>query len=305
MTDMTRPEHSIETGHTVPIVGAVGRELRICWAFSAGDLTATVIPATTFAVAGWMSAGAVIWSLPVLLTECLAYFWLYIYTFNLSNQLVGIDEDRLNKPHRPLVTGLVTPNGTRKRLAVTTSVFLVLGAQIGVLEWAALWVGAWLFHNHLGGARTMWGKNAAMVVGTIAQLAAAWHLATPLTATAWTWILSIALPLAVLVSLQDLRDVTGDAAVGRRTAITVFGEYGCRRFFSAAFAIYPPLLYVVLYRDSSTAALTIGTLAATLSYTISYRVIRLRTRRADNTTYLLYTYWYCATLVSAIAACTH
>ncbi|MFI6362307.1 UbiA family prenyltransferase [Nocardia sp. NPDC050630] len=278
------------------------RELNICWSFSAGDLTATVVPATTFAVAAWMSTRAGIASLPLVLAECLVYFWLYIYTFNLSNQLTGIEEDRRNKPHRPLVVGLVTPQGAKWRLVWVTAAFLALGAALQVLAWTVLWIAAWAFHNHLGGARALWGKNAAMVAGTIAQLAAAWQIVTPLTPAAWTWIAAIAIPLSVLVSLQDLRDIDGDLAVGRRTAAVVFGEVACRRFFAAAFVIYPIAMHFLVYRNAATVTALIGAAAALLSFVIAYRVLRWRDRRADHTTYLLYTYWYCLTLASAVFA---
>ncbi|WP_330256434.1 UbiA family prenyltransferase [Nocardia sp. NBC_00565] len=278
------------------------RELQICWSFTRGDLTATVLPATTFALAAWMSAATPRSALPTVIIWCLSYFWLYIYTFDLSNQLIGIEEDRLNKPHRPLVVGLITPREAWWRLGVTTTAFLTLGAALGVLEWTALWVAAWVFHNHLGGARAAWGKNAAMVAGTIAQLAAAWQIVTPLTAAAWTWILTIAIPLGVLVSLQDLRDIDGDLAIGRRTAVAVVGETACRWFFAAAFTGYPVALYLLLYRHAPTIAMLLGGAGALLSLTIAYRVVRLRSRRADHTTYLLYTLWYCVTLASAVFA---
>lgn len=278
------------------------RELRICWLFSAGDLTATVVPATIFAVAAWASTRVSVASLPQVLAECLVYFWLYIYTFNLSNQLTGIEEDRRNKPHRPLVVGLVTPRGAKWRLIWATAAFLALGAVLQVLEWTVLWIAAWAFHNLFGGARTLWGKNAAMVAGTIAQLAAAWQIVTPLTPAAWTWIAAIAIPLSVLVSLQDLRDIDGDMAVGRRTAVVVFGETACRWFFAAAFASYPIAMHFLVYRNAPVPAALLGLIAALLSYVIAYRVLRCRNRRADHTTYLFYTYWYCLTLASAVLA---
>lgn len=291
-----------------PRIGAIARaplrELYICWSFTWGDLTATVLPATTFAIAAWASTDLPTSSLPFILLKCIVYFWLYIYTFNLSNQLIGIEEDRVNKPHRPLVVGLITPRGAWWRLAFTTTVFLTLGTVLGVFFWTALWVIAWTFHNHLGGARTAWGKNGAMVAGTVAQLAAAWGIVTPLTAIAWTWILTIAVPLGLLVSLQDLRDVAGDMEVGRRTAVVVFGERNCRIFFCVSFAIYPIIVYFLLYRDVPTMAALLGGIGALISYLISYRVIRFRTRRSDNTTYMLYTYWYCVTLASAVFSFT-
>lgn len=281
---------------------SVRRELRICWSFTRRDLTATVIPATTFAIAAWVHSGRPATILPVVGSQCLIYFWLYIYTFNLSNQLIGIEEDRLNKPERPLVTGLVTPREAWWRLAVTTALFLAAGAAFGVLEWTLLWIAAWVFHNHLGGARRFLGKNAAMVAGTVAQLAAAWQLVIPPNALAWKWILAIAIPLGVLVSLQDLRDVRGDIAIGRRTAVTVFGDRACRYVFAVAFAVYPLVLYALLYRHGAWPAVTMWGVCATVSFTIAYRVLALRTSRADHATYMLYTYWYCLTLASAVAA---
>lgn len=286
----------------VRLVRAPMHEARVCWSFTWGDLSATVLPATTFAVAAWNSTGLPAQSLPTIIAKCLVYFWLYIYTFNLSNQLIGIDEDRINKPHRPLVTGLITPTGARRRLVFVTAAFVLVGALFGVLLWTCLWVAAWTLHNHLGWARTAWGKNAAMVAGTIAQLAAAWQIVTPLTGTAWTWILTIAVPLGVLVSLQDLRDLAGDAEIGRRTAVMVMGERNSRLFFCVAFALYPLATYLALYRSAPTTAQCIGGAAAVLSLAIAYRVVRLRDRRSDNTTYMMYTYWYCITLASAVFA---
>ncbi|WP_433761602.1 UbiA family prenyltransferase [Nocardia sp. CA-135398] len=299
---MAAPPEAPECRRVGVLTSGLLREIHICWSFSAGDLTATVVPATTFAVAAWASTHTGVAALPLVLAECLVYFWLYIYTFNLSNQLTGIEEDRRNKPHRPLVVGLVSPQGARWRLMWVTATFLVLGAVLGVLEWTVLWIVAWCFHDQFGGARTLWGKNAAMVAGTIAQLAAAWQIVTPLTPAAWTWIAAIAIPLGVLVSLQDLRDIDGDVAVGRRTAAVVFGEVACRRFFAAAFSGYPIAMHFLVYRNAPLPAALVGIAAALLSFVIAYRVLRLRDRRADHTTYLLYTYWYCLTLASAVLA---
>lgn len=281
---------------------ALPRELWLFWSFTWGDLTATVLPATVFATAAWAHAGQPRSRLAEVIAECLIYFCLYIYTFNLSNQLVGIAEDRLNKPHRPLVRGLVSVNGAWARLAVSTLGFLLVGLVLGVAEWAVAWVAAWVFHNHLGGARTWWGKNTAMVVGTVAQLGAAWQIVAPLDDQAWTWILAIAVPLCVLVSLQDLRDQQGDAAVRRRTAAVAFGERRLRVALCVLFALYPVPLYLLLYLRVPALASVIAAGAAALSLVISFRVIRYRDPKADNLTYMLYTYWYCLTLASAVPA---
>ncbi|GGK63082.1 UbiA family prenyltransferase [Nocardia camponoti] len=264
-----------------------------------------MVPATLFTTAAWGYDGADVSRLPVLLAAAVVYFALYIYTFDLSNQLTGIEEDRLNKPHRPLVTGLVTPAGARTRLIVATVAFLVTGAATGVLEWALLWTAAWYFHNHMGGARRLWGKNLAMTAGTIAQLSAAWQLVTPLDSTAWRWILVIAVPLTLLVSLQDFRDLHGDHANRRRTLVMILGEPASRALMCACFAVYPALLYVVLYRHADLATTLCAIVVAILSEAIAVRILRLSGRRADNRTYVLYTLCYCVILASAIPALWH
>jgi len=295
----SRPERAT-VGVLAAVLRSFSREIQLWWSFSKGDLTATILPATTFAMAACASAHLHWPSVPLVLLKCLLYFWLYIYTFNLSNQLTGIEEDRLNKPHRPLVVGMVSIRGAWWRLFLTTGAFLVFGAVVGVLAWTVLWVVAWTFHNHLGGARAAWGKNLAMVAGTVAQLAAAWQIVIPLSSAAWTWILAIALPLGLLVSLQDLRDVDGDVAIGRKTAIALVGEKNARVFFCSAFSIYPIALNLAIYRFAPPLAALIGAVGTLLSFAIAYRVIWLRTRKADHTTYMMYTYWYCLTLLSAV-----
>ncbi|MFD3427332.1 UbiA family prenyltransferase [Nocardia fluminea] len=284
------------------VVRAPLRELYLCWSFTWGDLTATVLPATLFAAAAWAHTGHTASSMAAIVPQCVVYFWLYIYTFNLSNQLVGVDEDRINKPHRPLVRELLSTNGAWTRLVLATIGFLLVGLALGVAEWASLWVAAWVFHNHLGGARTWWGKNAAMVVGTVAQLCAAWQIVTPLDEQAWRWILAIAVPLGILVSLQDLRDTAGDIAGRRRTAVVVFGEQRLRTVLCVMFAVYPVPLYWLLYSRAPALASVVAAGAATITLLISWRVVRYRNSKADNTTYMLYTCWYCLALASAVPA---
>ncbi len=184
-------------------------ELRLSWAFIAGDLSSAVVPPLLFSLVAWKVDGAVWGHLPAVLARSLLYFWLYIYTFCLANQLAGIEEDRTNKPHRPLVTGMVTPEAARLRLYVTMALFLLVGAGLGVLVYAALWLLVIVVHNLANLSRHWVVKNSCMSVGIIVQLGAAWQLITPLTEEAWRWILFPAVVILPLVSLQDLRDMAG------------------------------------------------------------------------------------------------
>ena len=176
----------------------------------------------------------------------LVYMALYSYTFDLSNQLMGIAEDQMGKPDRPLVRGLCTPRGAWKRWIAAALLFLLLGWLWGVWLWAAIWVllGSW--HNFLGGAKHWVGKNLLNGLGTIAQLAPMWQLSAPLTTSAWIWIMTIAIANFVLIPLQDLRDLTGDHVNGRRTFPIVFGETVTRIYLAVGFLLLPLVVFRVL-----------------------------------------------------------
>lgn len=277
-------------------------ELRVSWAFVAGDLSSAVIPSVVFSLAAWKVDGADWGHLPGVLARSVLYFWLYLYTFCLANQLMGIEEDKANKPHRPLVTGLATPEGARRRLGVMMVLFMLVGAWFGVLAHAALWLVIIVLHNLAGLARHWLVKNACMSVGIIVQLGAAWQLVTPITAQAWRWILFLAVVILPLVSLQDLRDMAGDSRAGRRTFPQTYGEPFTRRFLAVFFAALPLGVHFILMRPLGGGLLVwlCDAVQGVLSLLIAVRVLRLRSPAEDHRTYLLLTYWYCALLVSSL-----
>lgn len=293
--------HLSMSSRAIP-ANSLWHELRVSWAFVAGDLSSAVAPPLLFSLVAWKVSGAHWGLLPTVLARSLLYFWLYIYTFCLANQLTGIEEDKTNKPHRPLVTGLVTPESARLRLLVTMVLFMLVGSWFGVPVHAALWLLVIVVHNLANLARHWLVKNACMSVGIVVQLGAAWQLVTPLTAQAWRWILFPAVVILPLVSLQDLRDMAGDARAGRCTFPQKYGERFTRRFLGVFFGALPLGIHFTLMRplgDGPLVWLCDGGLGL-LSLLIAVRVLRLRSPGDDHRTYLFLTYWYCALLGSAL-----
>lgn len=278
------------------------REVSLSWTFIAGDISSTIIPATLFLTAAWHSQASPIIAWVDAAARGLLYFWLYIYIFCLSNQIAGLEEDRINKPHRPLVRGDVPVAGAWQRWLWSMGAFTVTGWAFGVLPWALLWQAVTVLHNFGGWARPWYGKNLMMALGIVAQLGAAWTLVQPLTPLAWRWILVIAAIIFVVVSAQDLRDMEGDRRIGRRTVPLVFGEQPTRIGLAVAFALLPLVVHSWLIMPSglTTGALVSDVLLAVMSFVISGRLLLLRSRKADHHTYLLLTYWYCMVLFSAI-----
>lgn len=282
--------------------GYLLRELWVSWRFIGGDVSSAVIPPLLFLVAAsgheGMKAGEVVGALG----RGLLYFWLFTYAFNLSNQLVGVEEDRVNKPHRPLVRGEVTVRGTRRRWWASMALLSLAGWAWGVWEWALLWQVILVVHNEAGGARRWWAKNLLIALGVVTQLAAAWELVGPLTGETWRWIGVLASVVFLLVSLQDLRDLEGDRASGRKTFPLVFGEKPTRYVLGTLFGLLPWVIHEALMKPlgltAAVVACDVG--LALVSWVIAVRVVGWRTPRADHRTYLLFTYWYCLALLSTI-----
>ncbi|MCY1083477.1 UbiA family prenyltransferase [Archangium lansingense] len=278
------------------------RELWVSWRFIGGDVSSAVIPPLLFLVAasGHEGLGAleVAWGL----CRGLLYFWLFTYAFNLSNQLVGVEEDRVNKPHRPLVRGEVTVKGTRRRWWVSMALLSLVGWGFGVWEWALLWQVLLVVHNEAGAAKHWWAKNLLIALGVVTQLAAAWQLVGPLTAETWRWIAVLASVVFLLVSLQDLRDLEGDRASGRKTFPLVFGEKRTRYVLGTLFGVLPLIIHEALMKPQGLTPVVAACDAglALVSWVIAVRVVGWRTKQEDHRTYLLFTYWYCLALLSTI-----
>lgn len=281
---------------------SVSRELGLIWAFIRYDISTTLMPALLFTLAAYKSATLGLLTGLGTIALSLVYFTLYVYVFCLSNQLVGIEEDRRNKPDRPIVAGLVTPAGAQARMYVAMILFALLGQVLGVALWTGLWLLVVLLHNQYGWSWHWFGKNLCMALGVLAELAGAWQLVAPLSLNAFIWTGMIALVMFPLVAVQDLRDMRGDRAIGRRTFPLVFGERPTRRFLAVGFCILPVLMHITVTRVSvlSPAVLLCDLILALVSLVIAARVLLLRGQAADHRTYMLFTYWYCTALATAI-----
>lgn len=278
---------------------AVERELSLTWGFVRYDFSATVIPASLCMVAAARTVGEVD---STRLGFGALYFLLYVYTFAVSNQIIGVEEDRRNKPDRPLPAGRVGLRGAWARWLVAMVLFPALGFALGVGGWALLWQLCFCLYNFGGFARHWATKSLIMGVGLIAQLAAAWGVVGPLSGIAWQWITGLAVVAFVFCNIQDLRDVAGDRVLRRRTLPIVYGMGRTCLALAALFAVGLPLLtHAWLFE-----AVPLGWAAAAclvvldgLSVLIAVRLLLDRRPGALHTSYMLFTYWYCASLASA------
>jgi 4-hydroxybenzoate polyprenyltransferase len=278
------------------------REVHICHEFIKYDYTTGLVPPVLFVVAVAVHYHLSLAEFTVAAVKGLALFLGYIYSFCLSNQLAGITEDRINKPNRPIPTGLVTPDQAWSRLVFVLVIYATLGLWFQVAWWVLLWQAALILHNQ---GRWSWhwsGKNMIMGVGTLAQLSAAWGIVAPISSTGWRWILTLSAIIFSLIPLQDLRDIHGDLAGGRRTFPVVFGCRFTRAYLVVGFGLLPLVVHQLLIRPAATVpwAVVVDLVLCAWAWTIAARTICWRTPRADHWTYTLWTYWYTAILASGV-----
>ncbi|NJO82022.1 MAG: UbiA family prenyltransferase [Blastochloris sp.] len=280
----------------------VGRECRILWGVLVYDLSATIVPGLLFAVAAWHTPVGMSRSLFEVLGQAGLYLLLYALVFCVPNQIVGIAEDRLNKPTRPLPSGMLTVRGAWVRWGVAMFLFTLLGWWWQVLPWVVLWQVTSLIHNLGHGDRHYVTKNLAMCAGVIAQLAGVWSLVAPLTLTVWTWITVPALSMLMHVSVQDLRDTVGDHVVGRRTLPLVIGWKHSRYLLAVAFLALPVGSQLILFAPAGVtlSEWVCSGLLTGCCLVIAGRLYWYAAPEAQQCTYMLFTYWYCLLLASAI-----
>ncbi|GAB7030497.1 UbiA family prenyltransferase [Streptomyces sp. NPDC021749] len=281
---------------------ALVNEIQISCRFISNDVWTTVLPATAFVVAAARHSGHDGSRLAADFLCGFLYFWLYIYGFTLTNQLYGVEEDRVNKPFRPLVTGRSSYRGAQRRAVVVLLLFPLVAWWLGVLLWALVWEATYLLTNVARWERHWFVKNLSMGIGVTVQLAAAWSLVTPLTQLAWRWVLTLAVSIWLLIPLQDLRDVKGDLVNGRRTFPIALGERFTRWYLAAGFALLPVVVHVLLLTPESPWAWALDVVLAAISWLVAVRVVTRRTPEADHVTYRRFEQWYTLALITAIVA---
>ena len=243
--------------------GLCAWELQLFYRFMWRDIPAAVLPGVAFTLVAVKHHGSTNY-VPALLWS-LFYFCLYIYTFNLCNQYTGVEEDRINKPDRPIPSGLVSVEGARFRWYIVTVLYIVAGLAIGNVWSSLLWIFDTIMHNHYGWSEHWFTKNSVFIpLGTVVQGWAGWSVATGdiwLDQESVVFIGMAVLYACLLVNLQDFRDVEGDRKVGRKTMPVQFGLASSTYMQSFLFFLQFVMFYSVIF---STHTPTLGQLVLTL-----------------------------------------
>jgi 4-hydroxybenzoate polyprenyltransferase len=277
-------------------------ELHVSYKCIRSDLATTIYPGIAIVLAALVHSQAPPGrALTLFLVTCL-FAWLQFYSVALAEQLHAQAEDSLNKPWRPLASGLVSYSGFRLRRNIVGVLYLILGAALGAEWWCVAVVVISCLHAQAGLSRLWLTKNILPSLALLTMLGAQWHVIAPLTYEAWRWMVGMFVLTVVIMHLQDLRDLAGDYAVGRRTLPMVLGDRQTRISLAATFLVMPIADYVLMQIsvDSSRAIWACYVVTTLLCWKIAWRVLHRRGREADHRTWRYWEYWFTTMFISMI-----
>lgn len=199
------------------------------------DVKTVLVPQPVFVVAAMISAGAATHEVQARFTPMLFWIWLHLVVEDLSNQRKpeSAAEDAINKPWRPLPSGRLSSQEALGLLYISvilaTTTSLLLGALVPSVSFLLL---VWLYNeaeicktspvlrnllNVLGLACFGWGGISVLNSGgsLITQKAQC---------MLYQWLAVVGAAGFTTIHAQDLPDMVGDAARGRKTMPLLYGE---------------------------------------------------------------------------------
>ncbi|KAJ2989843.1 hypothetical protein NUW58_g3262 [Xylaria curta] len=273
--------------------------------FTANDFSSVLFPQTLFALFSMLSKK---FSLPSPHLEAqlsiysrifrvVLWIWLQLLVLDLANQRLpdSVSEDTINKPWRPITSGRITVENTRRLLLVSIGITFAVSHFLGATyETLFLFTLNWMY-NDLGLANSHWlMRNLMNALGITSIGAGATRVACGdlvfLIAPAARWWLLCAGMIMTTIHAQDLYDQQGDAVRRRSTVPLVHGDSMARCSVAAGvlfWSVVMPACFNLHFRDqwvSYVGPILLGSL-------VTARVLILREVSEDKLTFKFWALW--------------
>ncbi|CAG9982814.1 unnamed protein product [Clonostachys byssicola] len=293
--------------------------LRLFWLLTESNAPTFVGPNTVFGICGalalpWMaldSAGAVHDAEPLRLAlfrvitrlgHVILFNWTNLFIFDLANQRLpeSAAEDALNKPWRPVPRGLVTADQIRYYMLCLIPLVVALNHfAFGVgVESLIIMALTWMYNDLRGGDEGYIVRNAIIAaafgiyntgsvkvaLGTAAVRDSG--LFGGLSSECVIWAGMVSAIIFTTMHVQDLQDVEGDRARGRRSAPIVMGDRPARWSVAVPMLVWP-VASACFWRTG----LAVGAPQAALGTLVAVRCLRCSGLQADKLTWRLWCLW--------------
>ncbi|KAI5893209.1 uncharacterized protein SCHCODRAFT_02498588 [Schizophyllum commune H4-8] len=157
---------------------------------------------------------------PLAFSEGFVWVELHLMAFETKNQIVGLDEDKLSKPDRPIPSGRISPESTQILYVCLVLASLLMSARHGLLVPSAIYLAAIVAYNECSLARNWFFKSVLSAIGYVCYT---WGMCVcfdhdrPLSRLSLMALVMTGAIFATTGQAQDFRDREGDAAIGRKT----------------------------------------------------------------------------------------
>lgn len=288
------------------ILESIYFELYVLYRLICRDIPVSILSGSIFSISALKVNHLLnVYNLVGALCKVIVYFVLYIYNFCMMNQIVGIEEDKINKPDRPLASGLINLNQAKVRLCITMILFptyAYLSGDLVILYSAIGWQIIMICYNYLGFDKHWFNKNIVFITtGTFVQLTAAYEYGNlPLNIKdrelPYLWILYISLAFGISLNLQDLRDVIGDQKLNRQTLPVLLGQEKSRKIIALIILCLPISLYVIwkmMLEMIFIHYILQAILVAFNSYVALKTILGDKYAEKDHSVYMVHCYYFC------------
>lgn len=228
----------------------------------------------------------------------------FSYSFDIANQAFSVEEDAINKPDRPIVSGRLAIEGAYARWFLSWIMFPILtylmvdsSAAIILVLWE-LWITVfyvWPKVDHWVARNIFTALGAVLQLGLLDALLSealpAYQVNNSLARLLFFW-------LIMTIHVQEFHDMEGDRATGRRTLPLLLGPRGqmVLRATTATVMVVTAvanLLRARMFWGGSTHSMPadiIGLAGCHIASMIiaAIRLITMRWKEADEVTYKYY-----------------
>jgi 4-hydroxybenzoate polyprenyltransferase len=275
--------------------------MRTLWLFTRSDLKTVVLPQTIFGLTVALSGGAlttnespkyldVLNRLPLLVL----WIWLSLLSEVIANQRLphSIVEDSINRPWRPIPSKRLRPDEARKLLLwIIPSIYITSLVLGGTNAFIALTIFSYMYNDLDGANESPLSRNVLNACGLSAFSVGAAEVATGnnafnLRSRAYIWIAVLAAIITSTVQIQDLPDLEGDKARGRKTVPLVYGD-GVTRW-SLVVTILPWSIFCPFYWRLSIWGYILPCFIGAMMLLC---VVFFRTRKADEALWKMWCIW--------------
>lgn len=200
----------------------------------------------------------------------LAVTWVLLVAFaNAYNDLCDIEIDKINKPHRPLPSGIFSPQFIRWTLWII--VILIVGLAIWVWRERLLWplcalAGGWIYSRFLL-SRTTFGSNLVASCG--AALVPLSGLPLQGNPKIWALVVGIIMVMFGREVQKDALDAKGDAYF--RPSPLLIGKHArvLQFVYPSLLLVSAGLLYLAIHTTPSSLVNTVGSFLPVMTLSLA------------------------------------